>query len=630
MQALKWVACGIMCLGAVMHGRADESGSSPWATGGQVTRIDLGNCRAAYIHTFTDTADAATFTNISDRTLSIRYLVVGAGGAGGVRYANSTIGGGGGGGGGVCERRDVAFANGAAWQIRVGKGAATYTDTAGTSTISNNLTEIVAVPGGGNGAAGNKQAATEGAAGGGGNGVQNFKTGANGVYPSSLFGVEYGPFKGADVAGARNGAGGGGAGAAGNGATGGTGLPSDITGESLVYGSGGGGGCGKNPGDGNKHYQGGCGGSRAGNGGLYDASSNVVVATSAEANSGGGGGGSAGWDKLTAGEGADGIVIIRYEVAESPCEGGDTVTRTELRPGKYRYLHTFTNATQAAAFVNRSGRDLNVRYLVVGAGGSGSLRYATNQQSGAGGGGGGVCEKSGVSFTNGTGWTVVVGKGASSIDETAGASSISNGVAEVELVPGGGNAGKSGSSPIPPTVGAAGGGGVNNSPAGAAGNYPSSILGQSAGGPYSGGDHSGRAAGGGGGAGGAGATDESTSRHNGGIGLVSEITGEPLMFGAGGGGGGCAPASGASINGGLGGMGDARAANGGGWTTEVIDGVETRVYYSATKPAANSGNGGAGARYGGDQDTFTGGADGIVVIRYDYSEVPQGLILIFR
>ena len=77
-------------------------------------------------------------------------------------------------------------------------------------------------------------------------------------------------------------------------------------------------------------------------------------------------------------------------------------------------------------------------------------------------------------------------------------------------------------------------------------------------------------------------------------------------------------------------MGDARAANGGGWTTEVIDGVETRVYYSATKPAANSGNGGAGARYGGGQDNFTGGADGIVVIRYDYSEVPQGLILIFR
>ena len=98
-------------------------------------------------------AHPAEFVNLSGHDIkNLRYLVVGAGGSGGYYYSNSTYGGGGGGGGGVCEKDGILFAANAAWQVRVGKGAADYKETAGASSISNGVEEVETVPGGGNGA----------------------------------------------------------------------------------------------------------------------------------------------------------------------------------------------------------------------------------------------------------------------------------------------------------------------------------------------------------------------------------------------------------------------------------------------------------------------------------------------
>ena len=57
-------------------------------------------------------------------------------------------------------------------------------------------------------------------------------------------------------------------------------------------------------------------------------------------------------------------------------------------------------------------------------------------------------------------------------------------------------------------------------------------------------------------------------------------------------------------------------------------------YIAATAPAANSGAGGGGggiAAYGGDSyRQGTGGADGIVVIQYQYDPESKGFILIIK
>ena len=51
------------------------------------------------------------------------------------------------------------------------------------------------------------------------------------------------------------------------------------------------------------------------------------------------------------------------------------------------YIHVFTNASEVSTFVNRSGEDIAVRCLVVGAGGAGG--YGLNTSSGGAGGLGG-------------------------------------------------------------------------------------------------------------------------------------------------------------------------------------------------------------------------------------------------
>ena len=664
----KWLGLLPLALAAsafALTAMADEPATSPYATGGTVTRIDLGNFRASYIHVFTNADEVATFASTGKRDLSVRYLVVGAGGAGGVtEYSNTQHGGGGGGGGGVCEKSGIAFSKGAVWHIVVGKGAASYDDLAGSSSISNGIVDIETVPGGGN--AGKRLSKegfylpTVGATGGGGCPTNGAGTvGAVGNYSSSILGVSYGPFSGGNADKRMGGGGGGAGGAGGNGGlvnnptemagkpSGGAGLVSDIEGTPLTYGSGGGAGESLfwNSNTGNPYYyQGGDGGDRAGKGAKYvidteAGTTNYVNATEAVANSGGGGGGCGYHSRSLATGGADGIVVIRYDIVESPCAGGDMVTRILKHGETYTYIHTFTNPAAAAEFVNLSGCDIkNLRYLVVGAGGAGGYHYSNSAYGGGGGGGGGVCEKDGILFAADASWRVTVGKGAADYTETAGASSISNDVADIETVPGGGN-GASGIRPIvqygicDATSGAAGGGGMRDIAnhqttcnTGAAGTYRSATLMDTPEvGSFKGGSVGSSRAGGAGGGAGTAATDATTSTIPGvaGEGVRSDITGEMLVYGSGGGGG-----SGANVGTSIyfnGSAGGSRAGNGG------VRNDDGTTVTPASDPAPNSGcGGGGGSGFGSSAEDHaqTGGADGIVVIRYDFNEHPRGFVLI--
>lgn len=646
--------------------------------GGDIVTKKVDGLVTTWIHQFTNVAPDASqggmlkFKNLAGSDLKVRYLVVGAGGAGGKYMPPGSLygGGGGGGGGGVCEKIGVPFTNGSTWQIFIGKGGeATTLNTmelscGGVSAISNGVADIETVLGGGGGASSKSgkddgYKGQDGASGGGGScGWQKADGRGLGIYTNSLFGVEYGPFDGGKNNSGASGEGGGGASEApADGSTkGGEGLVSDITGEPLVYGSGGGGGCGRK--STTNIYNGGAGGTRAGNGARYEIvtvgddgtkTTNFFAATAGAANSGGGGGGGA--NMLVSGTattfaptpGADGIVVISYKVYsdDCPCEGGDVVTRTLVHGTRYIYCHYFTDTRMADQFVNKTDRDLKLRYLVVGAGGSGSpSKYANTQNSGAGGGGGGVCEKSGVPFAVGSAWQITVGKGAASYEETAGASSISNGLADVETVPGGGNAGVCTGKEIysEATSGAAGGGGPRtsaNSHSGAEGAYPSFVLGTFYG-PFAGGTSTKRQGGGGGGAaerGGDAGTVSSISEMSGtakgGEGLISNITGEPLVYGSGGGAGECYFTSGTSVYLYQGGDGGTRGGNGAKYVATDVEGETTMTYLPPTSPEPNSGAGGGGGGCNA-KSLWTGGADGIVIIRYVYDPNPSGLLLMVR
>ena len=320
------------------------------------------------------------------------------------------------------------------------------------------------------------------------------------------------------------------------------------------------------------------------------------------------------------------------ETIRSPYARGGVVSIVETENYK-RYVHVFTNTAEVARFRNRSGQALRGRILVVGAGGAGGYGYDAASGGGGGGGGGGVWEQKGFSIPSDACWDIIVGKGArasiqgSLTNDTAGASSISNGTACIALVPGGGNGGEStGSNAVEDgheaTTGAAGGGGIRAARSGAAGTYASSILGVSYG-PFSGGtDPSSTGSGGGGGAGAAGSSE------NGGEGLASDITGVSLVYGSGGGGGGSLTSDLKAYSNGTGGT---RAGTG---AFATVVNASTNVT-DATLPVANSGGGGAGGLGGSFKNKGTArygssGADGIVVIRYDWTYNPNPPVFGFK
>lgn len=646
--------------------RASVKAAMKFATGGDVTRFrytdpSSGVGYTAFVHTFTNTAAAAEFRNMSGKTFPVRMLVVGGGGAGmdghngtGSKYV---YGGGGGGGGGVTETNALVSA-GDVWTIRVGAGGSitnhSYTvarGAAGASSVSNGVEKLVLTPGGGAGGSRvstiNGVRPTVGAAGGGGSGETGAEcAGTNGVYTSTTFISEGVANPWGGTAWYKSfGGGGGGAGESANGKNGGSGLVSDITGSNVYYGSGGGGGgfC-----RGTTFVAGGDGGDvNAAKGGTGDETS-ITKASNPPANTGSGGAGGISFDGNAYSafdatyaygtSGADGVVIIRYDIPDTPCIGGDIVTVT-TNGNKVVYLHTFTNTAEAATFTPSIAFDgTSVRMLVVGGGGAGADGYwkklSKNYVFGGGGGGGGGVTETNALLSVDDVWTIRVGAGGDITNHTydiargeAGASSVSNGVEELVLTPGGG---AGGSRFCSPTVGAAGGGGSGESAAeraGAIGTYTSSTFfpGETGIANPSGATARTNRYGDGGGGGGARANGDYSS---GGVGIKSDITGEVVVYGSGGGGGGYSRDNPSSE----GGDGGKNAGNGGKCYSDSI--VE------ASPPVPNTGSGGGGgASFGGDaysafDATYahgTSGADGVVIIRYEVDlPRPKGFVVIVQ
>lgn len=92
--------------------------TSPYATGGEVTTFMTSDgFHQVYVHTFTNASEQCLFMNIGEKTLTLRYLVVGAGGAGG---KGSGSNGGGGGAGGMQDGKNNAATAGADGIVVIG------------------------------------------------------------------------------------------------------------------------------------------------------------------------------------------------------------------------------------------------------------------------------------------------------------------------------------------------------------------------------------------------------------------------------------------------------------------------------------------------------------------------------
>lgn len=251
--------------------------------------------------------------------VTVDYLVVAGGGAGGVRHA------GGGGAGGLIYATSQSLNAATAYTITVGTGGAIGTDQndaggsgADSSISGSGFTTVTAIGGGGGAGSSTSSPASNGGSGGGGS------------YPASTAGTGtsgQGNNGGAGASGANyHGGGGGGSGGAGSsfsssgGGNGGAGTQNSITGTALFYAAGGGGGT-YGP-TGSVTSQGGS--SIGGNGAV---GGNTAGTPTANTGSGGGGaGGAGGGVNGTPTAGADGVVIIRTESTASATTGSPTVT----------------------------------------------------------------------------------------------------------------------------------------------------------------------------------------------------------------------------------------------------------------------------------------------------------------
>jgi len=260
------------------------------------------------------------------------YLLIAGGGGGG--YGNA----GGGGAGGFLTNfggTAISLTAGATYTITVGGGGAgggsgpsTLPGTkGGDSILSGTGISTVTAEGGGFGAAGS--GGTDGGAGGSGGGGEyggapaGPGSGGAGTAPQGNNGGAAQPSL-PGTPGAYSGGGGGGAGAAGaagvpsSGGDGGNGLANSITGSAVTYAGGGGGSV--DPG-----FPGGDGGTGGGGAGAEHSAPGRDATPGTD---GLGGGGGAGINARTAGDGGDGVVILRVATADysGTTTGSPTVT----------------------------------------------------------------------------------------------------------------------------------------------------------------------------------------------------------------------------------------------------------------------------------------------------------------
>ena len=334
--------------------------------------------------------------------------------------------------------------------------------------------------------------------------------------------------------------------------------------------------------------------------------------------------GSGSWDSDPSAAEITGDTAFNYTTATTPVDPDDPVTPTGGQRaeggyvsqidqnGKHYYVHTFSNMTAAQTFVNTSGADLEVEYLVVG-GGAGGDGY--NNYCAGGGGGGGVVASDGVVPANGS-WSIYVGEGGhingyiKTASLPSGGSAISNASSQVAWAPGGGS-GASAHGNDPATSGASGGGAAcQNATKKGTG---ISGYGHDGGDRYN--DSSRYGAGGGGGADSKGGDGTSSASGDGGIGIMSSITGVEIYYGCGGGGSGkSGTTADRNISAGNGGFDGVSGGNGSAGT-DAQSGID------------GTGCGGGGA-YNDSTSTSTdshagNGGDGIVIIRYEGVSVPS-------
>jgi hypothetical protein len=280
---------------------------------------------------------AGGWTNLLSDTYSIDYLVVGGGGGGGSRH------GGGGGAGGFRTVTGFTVTAGSVYPVVVGGGGPGNSDagtaTVGTSGDPSSFSDVTSAGGG----AGGGNAAPGGLVGGsgGGGGAGTPGGAATAITPVSGETTSVQGYAGGSGASPFNqdylGGGGGGAGGVGQvangGKAGGAGAPSSITGTSVIYACGGGGGAFQGLGAGGA---GGDGGSSNVNGGRGQGN-NAGSAGAANTGTGGGGGGA------TAGfAGGSGIVVIRYLGTQKGTGGNVTSS------GGYT-IHKFTGSSSFTA-----------------------------------------------------------------------------------------------------------------------------------------------------------------------------------------------------------------------------------------------------------------------------------------
>jgi prepilin-type N-terminal cleavage/methylation domain-containing protein len=293
------------------------------ATGGDITYTDSNGenpqgtpySDGYVVHTFTPDNDNVDFV-VSGEALSAHILVVGGGGGGGLSGGNSSrSNGGGGGGGGYYENASYSIDVGT-YDIQVGEGGiggvlggAYHADPGGLSSFDS----LIEMGGGGDGGFGHLSVADNGgnssggSGGGAGAGLYGISSGGSSSAPSDQGN------DGADgyTQNSSNDYGGGGGGAGADAVplyhNGGAGRVSSISGESVMYSAGGGGGPVRTWNEG-----------RQGGYPTYSAAGdagNDSDGSDAPDGLGGGGGGASGYNH-DGGDGGNGIIIIKYSFCE--------------------------------------------------------------------------------------------------------------------------------------------------------------------------------------------------------------------------------------------------------------------------------------------------------------------------
>ena len=351
-MSINWVSIDVTAGGNSGKIFVDENASYSWKGGDLIIAYSNTMARGGLCFAAPTPELQAQYPNLPPIWANARILEIGGGGGGGMIGTLGSGGGAGGGAGGFVEQAGLVFDNRVEFQVTVGAGGAggkTH-KAAGkpgkdSSVTTNGVPVIVVAKGGGGGGA--HSAGGDGASGGGGS---RAPVAEGGDMPGGATTAADQGHPGGAGAGAYRGAGGGGAGGKGGdvegeiAGAGGIGRECDITGVTLIY-AGGGGGAYVNLNDSinDKHL--------GGDGGSFDAAANRNVggngagvgggATGKELNPvpaqdgmdgrGGGGGGGVSYDGAaeTAGNGGNGVVIIRlsgFVVRDIPVPGTRTFT----------------------------------------------------------------------------------------------------------------------------------------------------------------------------------------------------------------------------------------------------------------------------------------------------------------